>query len=229
MTRSVLFVCLGNICRSPLAEAAFRAEAERLGLDVEVDSAGTGDWHLGHPPDPRAAAVAKRQGVDIDHLRARQVSRRFRRFDHIVALDSQQSARPRGASAGGRQGRAVAAARPCRGREGQAVADPYYGGDAAFRRRLGGCGRRRARARAKKAAPNKRMTAFAAAGRRADRSRRGRLERLAGGDLSEVLLVRRPDGRCTVAKGGPSVAPRRRCCARSPSRRGAGADGRGRA
>ena len=56
----VLFVCLGNICRSPLAEAALRAEAERLGLDVEVDSAGTGDWHVGQPPDPRAQAVARR-------------------------------------------------------------------------------------------------------------------------------------------------------------------------
>ena len=58
MTVRVLFVCLGNICRSPLAEAAFRAQAERLGIDVEVDSAGTGDWHVGHPPDRRARAVA---------------------------------------------------------------------------------------------------------------------------------------------------------------------------
>src|SRR5215212_3009381 len=89
MTRSLLFVCLGNICRSPLAEAAFRAEAERLGLDVEVDSAGTGDWHLGYPPDERAAAVAQRNGIDISNLRARQVGPEdFRRFDFIVALDS---------------------------------------------------------------------------------------------------------------------------------------------
>ncbi|CAO4135764.1 hypothetical protein OFEAOIEE_LOCUS3510 [Methylorubrum extorquens] len=50
---AILFVCLGNICRSPLAEAAFRQEAERIGLDVTVDSAGTGDWHVGEPPDPR--------------------------------------------------------------------------------------------------------------------------------------------------------------------------------
>ena len=61
MGKSVLFVCLGNICRSPLAEAALRGEAERLGLEVEVDSAGTGDWHIGHAPDPRAAAVARRR------------------------------------------------------------------------------------------------------------------------------------------------------------------------
>ncbi|HEX8262591.1 MAG TPA: low molecular weight protein-tyrosine-phosphatase, partial [Allosphingosinicella sp.] len=89
MKSSVLFVCLGNICRSPLAEAACRRACERLGLEVEIDSAGTGDWHIGYPPDPRAAAVAARNGVDISHLKARQVtSDDFRRFDHIVALDS---------------------------------------------------------------------------------------------------------------------------------------------
>ena len=133
MKSSVLFVCLGNICRSPLAEAAFRREAERLGLDVEIDSAGTGDWHIGYPPDPRAAAVAARNGVDIAHLRARQVSADdFRRFDHIVALDSNnlrdlERLRPADGKA-----RLSLLLDHVEGRRGQAVADPYYGEDRHF-------------------------------------------------------------------------------------------------
>lgn len=133
MTVSVLFVCLGNICRSPLAEAAFRREAERLGLDVEIDSAGTGDWHIGYPPDPRAAAVAARNGIDISNLQARQVTPAdFHRFDHIVALDANnlrdlERIRPVGARA-----RLSLLLDHVEGRHGQAVADPYYGEDSHF-------------------------------------------------------------------------------------------------
>jgi low molecular weight protein-tyrosine phosphatase len=133
MKSSVLFVCLGNICRSPLAEAAFRREADRLGLEVEIDSAGTGDWHLGYPPDPRAAAVASRNGIDISHLRARQVTPDdFRRFDHIVALDSNnlrdlERLRPADGTA-----RLSLLLDHVEGREGEAVADPYYGEDGHF-------------------------------------------------------------------------------------------------
>lgn len=133
MSASVLFVCLGNICRSPLAEAALRAEAERIGLDLEVDSAGTGDWHLGYPPDPRSVAVAERNGVDISHLRARQVGPEdFHVFDHIVALDLQnlsnlEEMRPQGAKA-----ELSLLMDHVPGREGQAVADPYYGEDGHF-------------------------------------------------------------------------------------------------
>jgi protein-tyrosine phosphatase len=130
---AVLFVCLGNICRSPLAEAAFKAEAARIGLDVEVDSAGIGNWHTGKPPDPRARAVAKRHGIDIRGYRARKVTQQdFRRFGHIVALDHEVLA-------------ALKAMRPAdvatelsllldhvEGRKGEAVADPYYGDEADF-------------------------------------------------------------------------------------------------
>ncbi|HYN47098.1 MAG TPA: low molecular weight protein-tyrosine-phosphatase [Allosphingosinicella sp.] len=133
MTVAVLFVCLGNICRSPLAEAAFRAAAERLGLEVEIESAGTGGWHAGEPPDTRAVAAARRGGVDIAHLRARKVTQvDFDRFDHIVALDEENLAdlvamRPAGS-------RAILSLLldHAPGRQGQAVDDPYYGGDRHF-------------------------------------------------------------------------------------------------
>lgn len=129
MTRSVLFVCLGNICRSPLAEAAMRRESERLGLDLEVDSAGTGDWHVGRPPDRRAVAVARRQGIDISHLRARQVSLAdFHGFDEIVALDRENLAVLQRMRPPGSRARLSLLLDHVPGREGEAVADPYYGG-----------------------------------------------------------------------------------------------------
>ena len=130
---SVLFVCLGNICRSPLAEGAFRAEAARLSLDVVVDSAGTGGWHKGDPPDPRAVAVARRNGVDISGLKARQVTPDdFRRFTHIYALDHDNLRgllRIAPADATAEVGLLL---NLVEGHAGRAVADPYYGDDAGF-------------------------------------------------------------------------------------------------
>ena len=93
MTRSVLFVCLGNICRSPTAEGVFRALAARAGLDIQSDSAGTGGWHAGEPPHPPAVAAALRRGYDLSDLRARQVTAQdFARFDLILAMDRQNLA-----------------------------------------------------------------------------------------------------------------------------------------
>ena len=130
---AILFVCLGNICRSPLAEAAFRAEADRIGLDVDVDSAGTGGWHAGQPPDRRAIAAAKRNGVDIAGLRARRVTAAdFDRFDHIVALDTENLADLRAIQPRSARAHLSLLLDHVPGREGQAVADPYYGEDAAF-------------------------------------------------------------------------------------------------
>jgi len=130
---AILFVCLGNICRSPLAEAAFRKEAERLGLDVEIDSAGTGDWHVGRAPDSRAQAVAARNGVDISHLRARQVTEEdFRRFDHVVALDAKNLANLRALRPADGTARLSLLLDHVPDRNGEAVADPYHGEDAAF-------------------------------------------------------------------------------------------------
>ena len=133
MAVKVLFVCMGNICRSPLAEGAFRAEADRLGLDVAVDSAGTGGWHAGEPPDARAIAAARRDGVDIAHLRARKVTRAdFDRFDHIVALDEENLADLAALRRPGSRARLSLLLDHAVGREGEGVADPYYGGDAHF-------------------------------------------------------------------------------------------------
>ncbi|AKH44001.1 protein-tyrosine phosphatase [Altererythrobacter atlanticus] len=133
MSVSVLFVCLGNICRSPLAEAAFRQEAERLGLAVEIDSAGTGDWHIGEPPDHRARAIAQLKGAPIDHLRGRQLAEGdYYRFTHIYALDAENLANilaraPSDATA------EIGLLLDCvPGRAGEPVADPYYGDEAGF-------------------------------------------------------------------------------------------------
>jgi len=89
-THRILFVCLGNICRSPTAEVVFRDAARRSGLaEVEVASAGLGDWHVGNPPDARAIRHAAKRGYDLRPLRARQFSRSdFSRFDHIYAMDA---------------------------------------------------------------------------------------------------------------------------------------------
>lgn len=130
---TILFVCLGNICRSPLAEAAFRARAAEAGLDVRADSAGTGNWHIGEPPDRRAQRAALRHGVDISRYRGRQVEPAdFRRFSHIFALDLENLAalheiRPADATA-----KVGLLLDLVDGMEGQPVADPYHGADAAF-------------------------------------------------------------------------------------------------
>lgn len=131
---SVLMVCLGNICRSPLAEAALRAAAEREGVALHVDSAGTGDWHVGHPPDPRAQEVARRMGnIDIGCLRARQVTRGdFDRFDHVIALDTANLRDLRALQPAGSKAQLSLLLDHLPGHEGQSVVDPYYGEDAGF-------------------------------------------------------------------------------------------------
>jgi protein-tyrosine phosphatase len=130
----VLFVCLGNICRSPLAEGVFLHLVRGAGLvdRFEVDSAGTGDWHVGEWPDPRSVEVARRHGVELPS-RARQVTRDdLDTFDHVLAMDRenlrelQRLARP-GARA---ETRLLRAHDPVR--DGDDVPDPYYGGPSGF-------------------------------------------------------------------------------------------------
>ena len=86
--QSVIFVCLGNICRSPLAEGIAKAKMKKMGIKLLLDSAGTGDWHLGEPPCANSIKVAKMHGIDISSLRARKVTKEdFESFELIVALD----------------------------------------------------------------------------------------------------------------------------------------------
>ena len=83
----VLFVCLGNICRSPLAEAIFRKQAEAAGLEFEADSAGTGNYHVGQLPDARSISVGEARGYDMS-MRARQIrADDFTKFDWVIAMD----------------------------------------------------------------------------------------------------------------------------------------------
>lgn len=88
MTAKVLFVCLGNICRSPAAEGVLRAKAGARGLKLTIDSAGTGAWHVGDPPDARMITAAAKRGYDLSYQRARQVEfADFYEFDYLLAMD----------------------------------------------------------------------------------------------------------------------------------------------
>jgi len=133
----VLFVCLGNICRSPTAEGVFRAAVEARGLEsrFEIDSAGTGDWHIGAPPDHRAQRAAARRGVDLSRLRARQIAADdMAKFDHIIAMDAANYADlTRLAGPRHRHKVRLLLADSALGEE---VPDPYYGGAAGFDRAL---------------------------------------------------------------------------------------------
>lgn len=133
-TKRVLFVCLGNICRSPLAEAAFRKAADDAGLDVEVDSAGTADYHVGEPPDPRSIAEAARHGIDITHYRGRQLAvEDFRKFDWILGMDSSNMTNIARLQPQAGTARVEMLLNLVPGREGADLADPWYGGEDNFR------------------------------------------------------------------------------------------------
>jgi protein-tyrosine phosphatase len=135
----ILFVCLGNICRSPTAEGVLRriAATHSPDLELSIDSAGTADYHIGAAPDRRSCAHAARRGYSIDALRARQVQAEdFRRFDLILAMDADnlrdlQAQAPPDATA-----HVALFMDYAPGGEGRAVPDPYYGEAADFEKVL---------------------------------------------------------------------------------------------
>ncbi|QDH18039.1 low molecular weight phosphotyrosine protein phosphatase [Swingsia samuiensis] len=130
---SFLFVCTGNICRSPLAELAMRKEAEERQLELDIDSAAIGRWHLGYPPDPRARKVAAKHGIDASHLRARLVKREdFDRFDYILAMDNTHLVHLQEMQPSGSKAKVSLMLDHIPNWEGKEVEDPYYGPDSGF-------------------------------------------------------------------------------------------------
>lgn len=132
---SVLFVCMGNICRSPTAEAVFRelVRTEGRGLSVRTDSAGTHDYHLGDPPDPRSQAAARRRGVEMGDLRARQLTAQdFDEFDYVLVMDERNLEDAREIAPDRFRARLALFLEfaPELGR--REVPDPYYGGASGF-------------------------------------------------------------------------------------------------
>lgn len=139
---AVCFVCLGNICRSPSAEAVMRDFVERAKLAerIVIDSAGTGDWHIGEPPDERARKAAKKRGYDLSNLRGRQVAPEdFARFDLFIVMDDANAT-------------ALTAVCPPEHRDkirllmefatrddSRVVVDPYFGGEEGFEKVLDQC------------------------------------------------------------------------------------------
>jgi protein-tyrosine phosphatase len=133
----VLLVCMGNICRSPTAEGVLRAAALQAGLPLEIDSAGTHDYHIGEPPDHRTAAAAKRRGIDLSALRARQVcDADFECFDLILAMDRDNLAWLRSRADPKFHDRIQLILDYAKQPETGEVPDPYYGGPTGFEKVL---------------------------------------------------------------------------------------------
>ena len=135
MTRRVLFVCLGNICRSPTAEAVFRdlLQREAPGLAVEADSAGTHAYHAGSAPDARTVAAALNRGIDMSKLRARVVEEAdFERFDLLLAMDEQKYRHLVRMAPSERRDRVRLFLEFAPDQARREVPDPYYGGATGF-------------------------------------------------------------------------------------------------
>ena len=136
---NVLFVCMGNICRSPTAEGVFLKRLDDAGLShlVAVDSAGTHAYHIGEPPDPRAQRTAANRGVDLSGLRARKArAEDFSRFDYVLAMDRDNYMHLQGICPPGEEHKLNLFLNFAPHLETDEVPDPYYGGPTGFERVL---------------------------------------------------------------------------------------------
>ena len=139
MAVKILFVCMGNICRSPMAEGMFRKAVRDAGLEgqIEADSAGTHAYHVGSPPDPRAQAAIRQRGVDIGGLRGRKVEDvDFERFDYILAMDGDNMDRLMQRAPARHQDKVRRLLSFSRKYPNLDVVDPYYGGPQGFEENL---------------------------------------------------------------------------------------------
>ncbi len=133
MTTSILFVCMGNICRSPTAEGVLRHRAQAAGLDMRIDSAGTHAYHVGQPPDPRSTEFAALRGIDLSTQRARKVAPGdFADFDHILAMDKDNLALLMAACPPQHQHKLGLFMQYASKSKSDIVPDPYYGGPRGF-------------------------------------------------------------------------------------------------
>jgi protein-tyrosine phosphatase len=141
-TISICFVCLGNICRSPTAEGVMRHQVEeaRLSDHILIDSAGTGDWHIGASPDRRAQHAAGQRGYDLSALRGRQIGPvDFERFDLLIAMDDANVAALKAVCPPAQRDKIRLLMEFAPAANGREVADPYFGGDAGFEQVLDQC------------------------------------------------------------------------------------------
>ncbi|UCB54663.1 MAG: low molecular weight phosphotyrosine protein phosphatase [Thiotrichales bacterium] len=131
----ILFVCMGNICRSPTAEGVFRHKVINAGMEdqIFIDSAGTIAYHAGHPPDARAQDAARRRGIDLSSQRARKVSSGdFEKFDFVIAMDSDNHYELEAICPAGSEDRLHMFLKFARNSRQIDVPDPYYGGSRGF-------------------------------------------------------------------------------------------------
>lgn len=131
----ILFVCLGNICRSPLAEAIFKAKVSSLGLDdrVEADSCGTANYHVGDSPDHRTIANARKNGIEIDHVGKQLSSQHLDEYDFILAMDQSNYRNILRLSEAEKHAQKISLMRSFDpDRDDDAVPDPYYGNEHDF-------------------------------------------------------------------------------------------------